>query len=70
MSRSMTTWILIAALATFGVTALLVGVLYRLNAPRRGKSDGGGAYVADGGGNRTRDHDDSGGDGGGDGGGD
>jgi hypothetical protein len=31
MTRIMATWVIIAALATIGVTALLMGVLYRLN---------------------------------------
>jgi hypothetical protein len=71
----MPTWLLIAALATIGVTALLAGVLYRINKPApdraRDGSDGGGVYFADGGAAsaRTRDDVDSGGDGGGDGGG-
>ena len=31
MTRAMPTWLLIAALATVGITALLIGVLYRVN---------------------------------------
>jgi hypothetical protein len=33
MTRLMATWVIIAALATIGVTALLISVLYRMNAP-------------------------------------
>ena len=39
MTRLMATWVIIAALATIGVTALLIGVLYRMNAP--GPQEGG-----------------------------
>jgi hypothetical protein len=31
MSAPMPTWLIIAALATIGVTALLVAILYRIN---------------------------------------
>lgn len=71
----MPTWLLIAALATIGVTALLIGVLYRLNKPMLERKDrggdGGGAGYAGDGGHRARDDVDSGdSDGGGDSGGD
>jgi hypothetical protein len=42
MTRPMATWVIIAALATIGVTALLIGVLYRLNAPVVKRPEGGG----------------------------
>jgi len=71
-------WIIIALLATIGITALLIGVLYRANAPmlRKQSGDDGGAHVygAPGGGGRAQRQDgtsDSSSDsGGGDGGGD
>jgi len=34
----MATWVIIAALATIGVTALLIGVLYRMNARGPGRA--------------------------------
>lgn len=41
MTRLMATWVIIAALATIGVTALLIGVLYRVNAPKSDNEGGG-----------------------------
>lgn len=67
----MATWLIIAILATIGVTALLMGALYRINAPRKGSDDGGGVHLSGGGGagsgRQTMDKDgpDSGSDGGG-----
>jgi hypothetical protein len=37
----MPTWLIIAALATIGITALLVGVLYRINKPAGEREPGG-----------------------------
>lgn len=75
-SRPMATWLIIAILGTIGVTALLIGALHRINAPReRRKGDGGDVNVAVGGssgsGRQQADNDssDSGSDSGGDGGG-
>lgn len=77
----METWLIIAVFGTIGVTALLIGVLYRLNGrgPRakRGGDDGGvHLYGATDGGGRAQRQDadqdgsnDAGSDGGGDGGG-
>jgi hypothetical protein len=52
---AMPTWVIIAALATIGITALLTGVLYRINAPPGGHErrrddagDGGGSGSSDG----------------------
>ena len=42
MTRLMATWVIIAALATIGVTALLIGVLYRMNAPGPERAQDGG----------------------------
>ena len=74
----MAKWLLIAALATIGVTALLIGVLYRANRKllEQPKRDGGETSVAisaDAGGARRMPDGDAaqdGGDAGGDGGGD
>jgi hypothetical protein len=70
------TFTIVSTLVTIGVTALLIGVLVRINNPQhrrpRGRDDGGAPIVADGGGSSRRqdaDHDSSDGDGGGDGGG-
>ncbi len=70
MTRLMPTWVIIAALATIGVTALLTGVLYRLNAPtlKRGDADGG-AVIVDPGHSRDNHASDTADGGGGDGGG-
>ncbi len=58
---------LIAILATIGVTALLVGVLRRINKRAQERTDGGGATLAvDGGRSKHDDAADGGGDGGGD----
>jgi len=76
----MATWLIIAVLGTIGVTALLMGALHRINAPRGPrKGDGGDVHVAVGGSGAGRQHadkdsadsgnDSGGGDGGGDGGG-
>jgi hypothetical protein len=41
---AMPTWVIIAALATIGITGLLTGVLYRINAPTlKQRGDDGGA---------------------------
>jgi hypothetical protein len=47
----MATWVIIAALATIGVTAILMGALYRLNAvasARQDRSSAAGGGNADG----------------------
>jgi len=74
----MQTWIIIIALLSIAVTALLISILMRVNAPGRGARQTDAGAGADAGGDaggslrRDSDHDvgDSGGDGGGDGGGD
>lgn len=72
----MVKWLLIAALATIGVTSLLIGVMYRANRStlertKQGRDDGAAVpIVADAGSSRHVDSDaaDGGGDGGGGGG--
>lgn len=70
------TFTIVSTLVTIGVTALLIGILVRINNPNRRTRDGGGSagapLVVDyGGSSRRQDQDgsDGGSDGGGDGGG-
>jgi hypothetical protein len=70
-------WIIVAALGSIGITALLISVLWRVNAAaqerqKRGEGDDSGhtpVVSSDGGGRRDSDLDGSSSDGGGDGGG-
>jgi len=61
--------VIFAALASIAITAMLAFVLWRMNAPRVRRGDGGAVFTPDGGA-RQREHDQSdASDGGGDGGG-
>lgn len=69
MTRLMATWVILAALATIAITAVLTGVLYQMNAPamkRIREAGDSGPTAADPVSSKADDATDSGGDGGGD----